>query len=266
MINTTLMKKELKSNWKITLIFLGIVSLYISVIVYMYSPGLNQVIQNMMTEMSEMFKMFGMDQSGVGLLGFCIQYLYGFILLVFPIIFILIIGARLVSRYVDTGSMAYLLATPNTRKKIVKTQWTVFNVLILVLVIYIVGFGLLVSGLMFPNEMDVIGFLKVNFGLWSFYFCVLSFIFFVSCLFNEADKVLGFGGFILFFSYILQAIANMGSTFEFVKYFTVFTLFNPSALASDFSSQLVPLALLIGLGTVFSIFAFTIFEKKDLPL
>ena len=63
-----------------------------------------------------------MTNAGATMLDFVANYLYGFILIAIPMLCLVLIAVRLVARYVDQGSMAYLLATPNTRGTIVTTQ------------------------------------------------------------------------------------------------------------------------------------------------
>lgn len=48
--------------------------------------------------------------------------LVGFIMLIFPMVFAIIMGNSLVAKRVDSGSMAYLLSAPVSRAKIVFTQ------------------------------------------------------------------------------------------------------------------------------------------------
>lgn len=266
MINITLLKKELSSSWKTLLGFLVILTMYIVIMVYMYSPEMSGVLNAFSDSMPEIFAAFGMANIGEGLLGFCIQYLYGFILFVFPAIYIILTASKVVCRYVDTGSMAYLLATPNKRKKIVLTQWIVLNILIMVLVLYIIFCGIASAELFFPGELNIQGFVLVNLGLWMLYFFIANLLFCLSCIFNETDKFNIAAGSILFFSFICQSVTNMGTELSFLKYFTFLTLFNPANMISNFQSQIFPLSILVFGGIVFSVLGISIFEKRDLPL
>ena len=134
MINNTLFKRELKSNYKTMLIFIALISMYSSVIVLMFDPKLGESLSIMAESMLEIFAAFGMMNAGATLIEFVANYLYGFILIVVPTICIIILGNKLIARYVDKGSMAYLLATPNKRKNIVTTQAVFMAFAILVLV------------------------------------------------------------------------------------------------------------------------------------
>lgn len=266
MFNQTLFKKEWKSLTKILLAFLAILTMYIVIIIYMYTPEMNELMSDLLEAMPEVFAAVGMGVTGDGLLGFCVQYLYGFILFIFPAIFMVMVTNSLVCRYVDEGSMAYLLATPNTRRKIVITQWFVLNIVLLSLVIYILFCGILTSELLFPNELDIVGFMQVNAGLMALYFFLGNGLFCLSCFLNESDKFIKIAGGLLFVSYICNSIATMSTQFDFFKYFSFLTLFNPMKIVGDFSGQWLSLAVLIVGGIIFSVIGITGFEKRDLPL
>ncbi len=266
MINGPLFKKEISSLWKTLFIFLAILTMYITIIIYMYTPELSDIMNGFMEAMPDLFAAIGMGNVGDGLLGFMVQYLYGFILFIFPAIFIVMITNNLVCKYVDVGSMAYLLATPNTRKKIVFTQWIVLNILLIVLVLYIFACGAITAEILFPSELNMTGFMWVNLGLWAMYFFIGNLLFCISCLLNESDKFLQIAGVILFVSYICNSIATMGSDFSFLKYFSFLTLFNPTEIINNLNDQFLPIALLFIGGIAFATVGISIFEKRDLPL
>lgn len=86
--------------------------------------GLKQAIVLPFSQtMSQSISAFGMTNPSSTLIEFLSSYLYGFIYLVFPLIFKIIIANKLVVRYVDQGSMAYLLSTPMSRKKLLSHKF-----------------------------------------------------------------------------------------------------------------------------------------------
>ena len=115
--------------------------------------------------MPELFAAFGMTNAGATMLDFVANYLYGFILIAIPMLCLVLIAVRLVARYVDRGSMAYLLATPNTRGTIVTTQLFFILLCTFFLVGYATALGLIASNLLFPGELDVFNYLRMNVGL-----------------------------------------------------------------------------------------------------
>lgn len=118
----TLLKRELKINGKLLALFLAVLTLYGGMITSMFDPKLGESLKAMADSMPDLFSAFGMNQSGATLTEFLSNYLYGFLLVVFPMVFLILLANRLLTRYLDRGSIAFLLATPNRRSKLALTQ------------------------------------------------------------------------------------------------------------------------------------------------
>ena len=101
-----LLKKELRANGPLAAIFLGVVTLYGSMITSMFDPKLGDSLNIMMESMPELFAAFGMSNPGASLTQFLANYLYGFLLIALPLVMILLLVQRLLVRYTDRGAMA----------------------------------------------------------------------------------------------------------------------------------------------------------------
>ena len=123
-MNFALYKKEIKGSFKILLIFAGVLTMYIVMIVSMYDPELSDALKQFEELMPELMSAVGMTGANETLTDFMSSYLYGMILLVFPMVYTVIRANRLIAKYVDRGSMAQLLAAPVKKKKIAVTQLT----------------------------------------------------------------------------------------------------------------------------------------------
>ena len=207
-----------------------------------------------------------MKTGETSLLGFMISYLYGFILLVFPMIFSILRGNGLIAKYVDNGSMYSLLSSPVKREKIVLTQVLVLVSGILILVFYSTLLEIIISSIMFPHELCIPDLLKVNLGLLFLQLFIGGICFLASCLFQDTKYSIALGAGLPAFMYVLQMLANVGGNAEVVKYFTFFSLYNANDLLINKVGAIVGIiVLLIGsiiLYTVSSI----IFVKKDLSI
>ena len=113
MISTPLLKRNLLSSLKIMAILYAVMTMYTIVIIYMFDPSLSEMLEGFQSAMPEMMRAFGMSGMASTLLEFIQLYLYGFIMLIFPLVFSIIQVHRLLTHYIDCGSMATLLATPN---------------------------------------------------------------------------------------------------------------------------------------------------------
>lgn len=265
-MNGTLFKKEMKSNVKIFLIFAAIVTLYGSVIVAMYDPKLGESLNMMATAMPELFAAFGMVDPGLTLLDFILNYLYGFLLIVIPFVFSVILCHRLMARYIDQGSMAYLLAVPYNRNVLLRTQLFVLLVWNFLLIAYVSVLILGVSSLMFKEGIEVLSFLWVNLALFFLHVFLSSMCFLFACSFNETKFSIGLGAGLGGCFVLIQMLSKVSDTVDFLKYFTPLTLFDPKKLAAFDSNALCwAISLLLG-SIVWMILASVIFKKRDLPL
>lgn len=266
MISLTLLKKEYKSNYKIVLLFLFIITFYSSFIVAMFDPKLGESLELMAKNMPEIFAAFGMSNSGATLIEFVSNYLYGFILIVIPLIFMILMCSRLISRYVDKGSMAYLLATPNKRIKIITTQAFFIIVSLLIMVVYITVLVIVCSNLMFEEGIQIEKFIIVNIGLFGLLLFLGGMCFLFACIFNEARLAIGMGaGFSVLFI-LLQMLSQISDKIEYLKYATPLTLFQAKELIAMNDTALVSVLFLYFSGFLMFILGIIIFKKKDLPL
>ena len=60
-MNATLFRKEIKSNWILLVIFLGVLSVYSVMITMMFDPRLGDSLRMMADSMPQMFAAFGMQ-------------------------------------------------------------------------------------------------------------------------------------------------------------------------------------------------------------
>lgn len=114
-------------------------------------------------------------------------------MLIFPLVFSAMTANSLVARHVDRGSMAYLLAAPNSRTRVAFTQMTVLltGVTAIIAVCTAVGWGC--SAAMFPGALDVAGYLRLNLGVWLLHLCLSGLCFFASCISNTTRAFPGAG-------------------------------------------------------------------------
>lgn len=265
-MNATLLKKEIKSNWLLLVIFLGVLSMYSVMITMMFDPKLGDSLKMMAESMPQMFAAFGMADVGTTLLEFVTGYLYGILLVAFPGVYIIILANRLVAKYVDNGSMAYLLAVPEKRRRIVLTQGIFMLLTLLVMVVYCTVLILAVGEILFPGEMDIKGFLRVNVGLMGLLVFFGGACFCASCFCNESKNSSAISTGVVVYSILVQMISQVGEKFENVKYATPLTLFNVDGLSTGDTQALAACAVLYAAGIVLMGIGIVRFDRRDLPL
>lgn len=266
MMNTTLFRKEIKSNYILILIFIGVLAMYACMIVLMFDPKLGDSLKMMAESMPGIFSAFGMTNVGTTLLEFVNSYLYGLLLVAFPGVFIIILSGRLVVKYVDNGSMAYLLAVPEKRRKIVTTQAVFLIFSLILMVAFVTGLILGFSQVMFPGELEIAAFLRLNVGLLGMLICFGGICFFCSCMFNESRVSTGIGAGIFIYSILVQMLARVGDKFANIKYATPLTLFDTKGLAAGDASAWITCAVLYGIGILLIIGGISGFTRRNLSL
>lgn len=266
MLLKSLFIKECRSNFKILLIFMAIVSMYASMIVAMFDPKLGKSLEMMSASMPELFAAFGMTTTGATLIDFVANYLYGFILIAIPSIFTIIITNRLIARYVDRGSMAYLLATPHKRSSIIFTQFIVMQVALLILVVYATILIYVCANIMFSSGIDLQKLVVLNIGLYAMLTFFGGVCFLSSCLFNETKWSIGVGAGVIIFSILIQMLSQIGNAMDYLKYMTPLTLFDAKEIITMDASAIMNFIIMFVVGLIFSFIGMRIFTKKDLSL
>ncbi|MEG0265408.1 MAG: ABC transporter permease subunit [Erysipelotrichaceae bacterium] len=265
-MNKTLFIQGWKSNYKFLIAFCAILTMYFVVMITMYDPELENALNQFAQSMPEVMSMFGMVQANSTLIGFLSTYLYGMLMLVFPMIFTIMLAIRLISKQVDNGFMGYLLATPNSRTKVSITQMMVILSSLTTLILYCMIIGILGSEVLFPGELDILGFINLNIGVLILHISLASIFFLISCIFNESRSSTFLASGIAIVFYLIQMLANMGGNLENLKYATIFTLFNSEQLIACNCDAYYKLILLIILAFLSFSSGIYIFKKKDMPL
>lgn len=266
MISMPLLKKEVKSNYKLFIIFAAVLAMYISVIIPMFDPKIGNALAEFEKAMPEIMAAFGMSNPGTTLIEFINTYLFGFLFMVFPMIFEIIIANKLIAKYVDSGSMAYLLATPNKRGKIAITQAVFMLLSVGALILFITLVGVISSEAYFPGDLDIKKYILMNVGLYCLHIAIGGLGFFASCISNDIKLSYSISAGIPIGFFIIQLLANMGGKLENFKYFTIFTLLDTNKLINGESTGVWMFLALLAIGIVLYIAGILRFNKKDLPL
>jgi ABC-2 type transport system permease protein len=266
MFNLALYRREMKNIWKMLVIFAGILTLYIPMIVSMYDPDMRETLDKLAEMMPGLMEAMGFKTGDASLIGFIISYLYGFILIVCPMVFSILCGHAVIAQHVDKGSMTSLLAAPVKRRTVAFTQMKVLASGIIAIVAYATILEIISAEITFPSSLDIRQLRLINAGLLCLHFFIGGICFFCSCFFSEAKYSLGFGAGIPFSMFALQMLGNVGGGANWTKYFTFFTLFNPDGIAAVEGGAIVGVsALFLGAMVLFA-GGIAVFSNKDLHI
>lgn len=265
-MSAVLFRRGVHANYKLVLIFMGVLTLYGGMIVGMFDPALGDSLTMMAQSMPEVFALFNMTDVGSTLLDFVSNYLYGFLLLAFPLVCIVLMTSRLLSRYVDRGSMAYLLATPVSRARIIFTQAVVQWLGVLCLVVYVTAMVGGISEIMFASWLDWKQFLLLNVGLLGLLTLFAGICFCTACLFNDAKYATGIGAGICVAFVLIDMLSNVGDKFYWLMYCTPITLYDRVGIVIGDTLALWKLPILYVAGFALMAIGGAVFCKRDIPV
>ena len=266
-MNKALLKATFKANYKVLLILFLVMLMYSSIIITMYDPNSMDAWDAMLDLMPEqLISAMNFVLLAPTFLGYVAGYYYGFIMVMFPMIYSIILGQRVIARYVDNGSMSFLLSTPISRKKVAITQGfyvlTSTITLILVTALLILLFG----EIMFPGDMELVPFTILNLNMISLFVAISGITYLASCIFNDKSQAIGFGSGIPIGFFVIDMLVGASDKLSILKYFTIFTLMNPEMVLDKDPFVFVNIAILLVIGFGAYVAGIIIFNRKDLHI
>ena len=263
----TLFKATLRANWILGLVFAGILLIYAPTAVGMFNPDSAAEIEAMLSLLPEpIWKAMGFVDLGTDLTVYLANYLYGFVMIAFPMIYCSILANRLIARHVDRGSMAYLLATPNTRVRIGVTQALYLVVSLAVVLGINVAVTLVMAEGMFPGRLDVSAFLALN---WLTYLALLAAGaagFVSSCSFSETRYSLAVGAGVPGLFFVLRMLSGLGEETEWLGYLSVYSVISIDRILTAPSYALNATLVLLPATALLLAAGVLIFDRRSLAV
>lgn len=261
MINIPYFKQTVKSNLKFLCIFTLVLCLFLLVMTNVFTPAIvsdtqpalsGTVLENILT--------------GNGtLVSFMANSFYALMAVLFPMVYSILVGNRMIAEKVDKGYMAGFLSTQVTRLPIVLSSALYFILSLAVMWGTVSAAGVLFSHLFQPDALDTDTFLTLNLGIFLYHLAISGICFCSSCIFNSSKNSLVLGAGIPLYFFVMSLIIKLSDSLDFLKYFTLNTLFDTAKIleGSGYTCEFVIMALLsvalYGIGILW-------FQKKDLPL
>ena len=260
-------KRELKINLKSFIIWTSILIGLFLVVFLVYPSIVNSANMEMIDEMMKMFpeemlKAFNMDISTIdSAFGWLKTEGFVFVLLITGV-YSGILGSNILLKEESDKTIEYLNSVPVTRKNIVlnKILCGLFYIILMIVIIGIFNF----IGLSLSGEFD-----RKSYILLSITPLFSSIVIFAICLFlstftHKTKKTLGISLGIVFVSYFLNVISEIGESTEFLKYISIFTLADIRNVILNVSINPILVVLAICITVIFMILTMIRYEKKEL--
>ena len=260
-------KRELKINLKSFIIWTSILIGLFLVVFLIYPSIINSANMEMIDEMmkifpEEMLKAFNMDISTIdSAFGWLKTEGFVFVLLITGV-YSGILGSNILLKEESDKTIEYLNSVPVTRKNIVLNK-ILCGLLYIILMIAIIGIFNFI-GLSLSGEFD-----RKSYILLSITPLFSSIVIFAICLFlstftHKTKKTLGISLGIVFVSYFLNVISEIGESTEFLKYISIFTLADIRNVILNVSINPILVVLAICITVIFMILTMIRYEKKEL--
>lgn len=228
-----LFKLTIRKNWVLFIIFTLVLMMYSGVMISMYSP---ENVQNLMQMFElfppEMMKAFGFASAFTDMTGYLASWLYGLLMVGFPMVYSILLANKLVAKSVDNGSIACLLSTPTSRVKIIVTKAVTALLSLVVMLAILFAFNALIGNAMFPDDLNVKAFFNLNVTVLLVNLVVMSISFFFSCLFSDSKYAIGFGAGIPIMFLLLKMLGDVSDKIEILKKISIFGWYDPMSIAS----------------------------------
>ena len=260
-------KRELKINLKSFIIWTSILIGLFLLVFLIYPSIVNSENMEMIDEMvkvfpEEMLKAFNMDIAKIdSAFGWLKTEGFVFVLLITGI-YSGILGSNILLKEESDKTIEYLNSVPVTRKNIVINK-ILCGLLYIILMIAIIGIFNFI-GLSLSGEFE-----RKSYILLSITPIFSSIVIFAICLFlstftHKTKKTLGISLGIVFASYFLNIISEMGESTEFLKYISIFTLADIRNVIVNVSINPVMIVLAIIITAIFMDLTIIHYEKKEL--
>lgn len=254
-------KQTFKSNFKFLAAFTAVVCMFLIVISYIFTP---QAMAGIEAATADTAVSNILNGNG-SLVSFMSNSFYVLMAIIFPMVYEIMAGNRMIAEKVDKGSMAGFLSAPITRNHITVTS-ALYFILSLIIMWSITSIAGIAAAEHFqPDALDIKIFLLLNAGACLYHFVISGICFCSSCIFNTSKMSLTFGAGIPLFFFVVNTLMKLSSDLDFLKYFTLNTLFDTQAIleGSGYGGDFIIMA---AAGIILYLTGIVWFSKKDLPL
>lgn len=198
--------------------------------------------------------------------------------LLIAIVYIIVVGINLVVGQVDSGSMAYILATGTKRNAVTITQLIFFVSSTLFLYILSTIVSLISFKISPPPLTDVTVWKLVlfNLGAFSVIIALSGVIFLSSCIFNKSRRAMSLGGGFSVLTLVCTILGMFASdstpammrmeALSIFNNFSIVTLFDLDSIIASTNTYIWKMGILFGSAIICFIVGINVFKKKDLPL
>lgn len=261
MISIPYFKQIIKSNCKFLCAFTLVLCIFLIVMTNVFTP---ETVSNLQAATQGTIAAHILTGNGT-LVSFMSNSFYALMAIVFPMVYSIMVGNRMIAEKIDKGNMAGFLSTPTTRLQITLSSAIYFILSLAVMWGVSSIVGIIAANAFQPDALDIDTFLMLNLGAFLYHLAISSICFCASCIFNTSKNSLTLGAGIPLFFFVISLFMKLSDKLDSLKYLTLNSLYDTQKIIegtgyiSGFIVMLIISACLYDIGILW-------FEKKDLPL
>lgn len=262
-----MIKRELKVNLKSFLIWLIVLISIFGLVFVMYPSIMNSENIKNMEELIKIFpeevlRLFNMDISSLtSAFGWLKTEGFVFILLITGM-YSSILGSNILLKEESDKTIEYLYSKPISRNKIITSKIIAGLIYICLLILGILFFNLICLSLIETFDLKLFLLLSLS----PFLVCIPLFFIsmFISCFFNKTKKMFGISICLVFISYFLMILSNLGDQTNFFKYFSIYSLGDSRYIILNNNIPILNIILSIFIVIIFTFGTYKIYNRKEL--
>lgn len=254
---------QLKKQMRLTLLF-GFLMAAISVtLVILYDDESGRVLDELRAQAPGLFDAFRIHGS-VGLLDHMISLLYGFLMPALGSLLAVILSSRLIPAQIETGELTYYLTLPLRRYKLILVKAAVV-VFCLMAPLFMNMLATVLAALMIKQQtFNVVWFLVLSLDTFLLWLMSAGMAMMIACSAQEQSRSKRLSLLVYSSLFIISMLGQVKSFPNFIKYFSMYTLWNTQTLSAGrilTSSFIMPF-----IGAIFLAIGIYQFSTRDLPL
>lgn len=261
MINFPYFRQLAKSNLKFLCAFTLVLCVFLVVMTNVFTP---QAVTDLQSAAEGTIASHILTGNGT-LIGFMSNSFYALMAIVFPMVYSIMVGNRMIAERIDRGNMAGFLSTPVTRVQIAGSSAVYFILSLAVMWGISSAAGSISANAFQPDALDVDIFLTLNAGAFLYHLVISGICFCSSCIFNSSKNSLTFGAGIPLLFFVISLFIKLYDNLNFLRYLTLNTLYDTQEIISGdgYGAEFTAMALL---SLCLYLTGILYFRRKDLPL
>lgn len=254
---------QLKKQMRLTLLF-GFFMAAISVtLILLYNDESGRILDELRAQAPGLFDAFRIHGS-VGLLDHMISLQYGFLMPALGSLLAVILSSRLIPAQIETGELGYYLSLPLRRYKLILVKAAVVIACLMAALFMNILAAVLTVVLIKPQTFNLVWFLVLSLDTFLLWLMSAGMAMMIACLAQEQNRSKHLSLLVYFSLFIISMLGQVKSFPGFIKYFSIYSLWNTQTLSTGrilTSSLIMPF-----IGGIFLAIGIYQFSTRDLPL